>query len=53
MVTYGTGELHIRSARAEDGLARYSCITLHTLTQERRRSAPAMLTVTGKIKHWK
>ncbi|XP_044257604.1 Down syndrome cell adhesion molecule-like protein Dscam2 isoform X1 [Tribolium madens] len=46
VVTYGTGELHIRSARAEDGLARYSCLTLHILTQERKRSAPAILTVT-------
>lgn len=50
MVTYGSGELHIRSARAEDGLARYSCLTLHALTQERKRSSPAMLTVTGRYK---
>ncbi|CAH0562134.1 unnamed protein product [Brassicogethes aeneus] len=46
VVTYGTGELHIRSARAEDGLSKYSCLTLHSLTQERKRSAPAILTVT-------
>lgn len=48
MVTYGTGELHIRNARIEDGLSRYSCLTLHVLTQERKRSAPAILTVTGE-----
>ncbi|XP_017776462.1 PREDICTED: Down syndrome cell adhesion molecule-like protein Dscam2 isoform X2 [Nicrophorus vespilloides] len=46
VVTYGSGELHIRSVRAEDGLAKYSCLTLHILTQERKRSAPAILTVT-------
>lgn len=43
----GTGDLHIRSARPEDGLAKYSCLTLHSLTQERKRSVAAMLTVTG------
>lgn len=48
VVIYSTGELHIRNARMEDGLARYSCMTLHSLTQERKRSAPAVLTVTGK-----
>lgn len=49
VVTYSTGELHIRNARVEDGLARYSCMTLHSLTQERKRSAPAVLTVTGQF----
>lgn len=47
MVSYGSGELHIRSVRAEDGMYRYSCLTIHSLTQERKRSAPAILTVTG------
>lgn len=49
VVTYSTGELHIRNVRMEDGLARYSCMTLHSLTQERKRSAPAVLTVTGNF----
>lgn len=48
IVTYGSGELHIRNARIEDGHSRYSCLTLHTLTQERKRSEPAILTVTGE-----
>lgn len=47
MITSGNGDLHIRAARPEDGLARYSCLTLNSLTQERKRSAPATLTVTG------
>lgn len=48
VMTYGTGELHIRSARTEDGLPKYSCLTLHSLTQERKRSDPAMLTIIGE-----
>lgn len=43
-----SGTLHIRTVRAEDGLAKYSCLTMHQLTQERKRSEPAILTVTGK-----
>lgn len=50
VVTYSTGELHIRNARMEDGIARYSCMTLHSLTQERKRSVPAVLTVTGMFR---
>ncbi|XP_046477031.1 cell adhesion molecule Dscam1 isoform X1 [Neodiprion pinetum] len=45
-VVTSQGELHIRAARAEDGRATYSCLTLHSLTGERRRSDPATLTVT-------
>ncbi|XP_076279934.1 Down syndrome cell adhesion molecule 3 isoform X5 [Lasioglossum baleicum] len=45
MVT-SQGDLHIRAARQEDAKATYSCLTLHTLTSERRRSEPATLTVT-------
>lgn len=46
-VVTSQGHLHIRAARAEDGRATYSCLTLHALTGERRRSEPATLTVTG------
>ncbi|XP_024944983.1 Down syndrome cell adhesion molecule-like protein Dscam2 isoform X2 [Cephus cinctus] len=45
-VVTSQGELHIRAAKPEDGRARYSCLTLHALTGERRRSEPATLTVT-------
>ncbi|XP_043274690.1 Down syndrome cell adhesion molecule-like protein Dscam2 isoform X2 [Venturia canescens] len=45
-VVTSQGDLHIRAARAEDGRATYSCLTLHALTGERRRSEPATLTVT-------
>lgn len=48
VITSGNGDLHIRAARPEDGIPRYSCLTLHALTQERKRSGPAVLTVTGK-----
>jgi len=47
-VVTSQGDLHIRAARPEDGRATYSCLTLHALTSERRRSEPATLTVTGK-----
>lgn len=50
MVTYGTGELLIRSARHDDSLPTYSCLTIHALTQERKRSQAARLTVIGKNK---
>ncbi|CAG9760387.1 unnamed protein product [Ceutorhynchus assimilis] len=45
IVTYGTGELLIRSARHDDSLPTYSCLTIHALTQERKRSQAARLTV--------
>ncbi|XP_068085516.1 cell adhesion molecule Dscam2 [Anabrus simplex] len=45
-VVTSNGDLHIRSAQPEDGASRYSCLTLHGLTGERRRSASATLTVT-------
>ncbi|EFN71841.1 Down syndrome cell adhesion molecule [Camponotus floridanus] len=45
-VVTSQGDLHIRAARPEDGRATYSCLTLHALTSERRRSEPATLTVT-------
>lgn len=48
VVTYGTGELLIRSARHDDSLPTYSCLTIHALTQERKRSQAARLTVIGK-----
>lgn len=48
IVTYGTGELLIRSARHDDSLPTYSCLTIHALTQERKRSQAARLTVIGK-----
>lgn len=51
MVT-SQGDLHIRAARPEDGRATYSCLTLHALTSERRRSEPATLTVTGNRIHF-
>lgn len=46
-VVTSQGDLHIRAARPEDGRATYSCLTLHALTSERRKSEPATLTVTG------
>ncbi|EFN83957.1 Down syndrome cell adhesion molecule, partial [Harpegnathos saltator] len=45
-VVTSQGDLHIRAARPEDGRATYSCLTLHALTSERKRSEPASLTVT-------
>ncbi|TGZ53114.1 Uncharacterized protein DBV15_05473 [Temnothorax longispinosus] len=45
-VVTSQGDLHIRGARPEDGRATYSCLTLHALTSERRKSEPATLTVT-------
>ncbi|XP_033323157.1 Down syndrome cell adhesion molecule 3 isoform X4 [Megalopta genalis] len=45
-VVTSQGDLHIRAARQEDAKATYSCLTLHALTSERRRSEPATLTVT-------
>ncbi|XP_066247380.1 cell adhesion molecule Dscam1 isoform X2 [Euwallacea similis] len=45
VVTYGTGELLIRSVRHDDSLPTYSCLTIHALTQERKRSQAARLTV--------
>ncbi|XP_066587504.1 cell adhesion molecule Dscam1 isoform X2 [Prorops nasuta] len=45
-VVTSQGDLHIRGVRAEDGRVTYSCLTLHTLTGERRKSEPATLTVT-------
>jgi hypothetical protein len=43
-----SGDLHIKSAQSSDGDANYSCLTLHSLTGERRRSSPATLMVTGE-----
>lgn len=51
-VVTSQGDLHIRAARPEDGRATYSCLTLHALTSERRRSEPATLTVTGNQMHF-
>ncbi|XP_060516116.1 cell adhesion molecule Dscam2 [Cylas formicarius] len=45
VVTYGSGDLLIRSARADDSLPTYSCLTIHSLTQERKRSVTAKLSV--------
>ncbi|GLG96443.1 Uncharacterized protein GBIM_03426 [Gryllus bimaculatus] len=45
-VVTSSGDLHIRGAKPEDGVPRYSCHTLHALTGDRRKSAPAALTVT-------
>jgi hypothetical protein len=47
-VVSSSGDLHIKSAQSSDGVVSYSCLTLHSLTGERRRSAPATLMVTGK-----
>ncbi|XP_071452909.1 cell adhesion molecule Dscam1 [Hetaerina americana] len=46
VVTSGSGDLVIRGARPEDGAPRYSCVTRHMLTGERKTSLPAILTVT-------
>lgn len=46
-VVTSQGDLHIKSARQEDGRATYSCLTRHSLTGETRKSEPASLTVTG------
>ncbi|XP_049765530.1 Down syndrome cell adhesion molecule-like protein Dscam2 [Schistocerca cancellata] len=46
-VVTSTGDLLVRRATAADASSRYSCLTLHALTGERRRSSPAqLLTVT-------
>ncbi|XP_049839470.1 Down syndrome cell adhesion molecule-like protein Dscam2 [Schistocerca gregaria] len=46
-VVTSTGDLLVRRATASDASSRYSCLTLHALTGERRRSTPAqLLTVT-------
>ncbi|XP_047109675.1 Down syndrome cell adhesion molecule-like protein Dscam2 [Schistocerca piceifrons] len=46
-VVTSTGDLLVRRATAADASSRYSCLTLHALTGERRRSTPAqLLTVT-------
>uniref|UniRef100_A0ABD2XN24 Down syndrome cell adhesion molecule-like protein Dscam2 n=1 Tax=Trichogramma kaykai TaxID=54128 RepID=A0ABD2XN24_9HYME len=45
-VVTSQGDLHIKSARQEDGHATYSCLTRHSLTGETRKSEPASLTVT-------
>ncbi|XP_015187903.1 PREDICTED: Down syndrome cell adhesion molecule-like protein Dscam2 isoform X4 [Polistes dominula] len=44
-VVTSQGDLHIRAVRPEDGRVTYSCLTLHALTGERRRSESATLTV--------
>ncbi|XP_047351251.1 Down syndrome cell adhesion molecule-like protein Dscam2 isoform X6 [Vespa velutina] len=45
-VVTSQGDLHIRAVRPEDGRVTYSCLTLHALTGERRKSESATLTVT-------
>ncbi|XP_063973280.1 cell adhesion molecule Dscam1 isoform X2 [Diachasmimorpha longicaudata] len=45
-VVTSQGDLHIRNTKAEDGRASYHCLTLHTLTGERRKSEHVTLTVT-------
>ncbi|XP_069687424.1 cell adhesion molecule Dscam1 isoform X3 [Periplaneta americana] len=45
-VVTSSGDLHIKSAQPSDGAVGYSCLTLHSLTGERRRSSPASLVVT-------
>ncbi|XP_046991962.1 Down syndrome cell adhesion molecule-like protein Dscam2 [Schistocerca americana] len=46
-VVTSTGDLLVRRATAADASSRYSCLTLHALSGERRRSTPAqLLTVT-------
>lgn len=49
LVTHGTGNLHIRAVREEDGSSEYSCLTIHSLTHERKRSPPILLTISGKL----
>ncbi|XP_044017269.1 Down syndrome cell adhesion molecule-like protein Dscam2 [Aphidius gifuensis] len=45
-VVTSQGDLHIRNTKVEDGRVTYWCLTLHTLTGERRKSEHVTLTVT-------
>ncbi|XP_055715988.1 cell adhesion molecule Dscam2 isoform X2 [Phlebotomus papatasi] len=44
-VTLGSNDLYIRSVRSEDGLKEFSCLTINTLTGERKLSDPIFLSV--------
>ncbi|XP_044742030.1 Down syndrome cell adhesion molecule-like protein Dscam2 [Chrysoperla carnea] len=47
LVTSGTGNLHIRSVREDDAQSLYSCLTIHSLTHERKRSPSIQLTISA------
>lgn len=49
VVLAASGDLYVRSVRAEDGLMKFSCLVTNTLNGERQRSDAVMLQVKGKL----
>lgn len=50
-VTSGTGDLYIRSVKADDNLKKFSCQTMNKISRERKISEPVYLTIKGKNFH--
>lgn len=50
VVLAASGELYVRSVRAEDGLVKFSCLVTNTLNGDRQRSDAVVLQVKGKMK---
>lgn len=51
IVSTANGDLYVRSVRAEDGLKRFSCMTINSLTGERKSSDSVLLSVRGEYQN--
>lgn len=49
IVTSGTGDLYIRNVRSEDSMKRFSCLTVNSLTGEKKLSDPIYLKGNGRF----
>lgn len=47
-VISGSGNLHVRSVRSDDGVTKFACMTINVLSGERKKSDGVFLSVKGK-----
>lgn len=49
VVLSASGDLYVRSIRAEDGLVKYACLVTNTLNGDRQRSEAVTLQIKGIV----
>lgn len=47
IVMSGSNDLYIRNVRTDDAVKRFSCVTINSLTGERKISETVLLTIKG------